>query len=193
MTEGSITRWIGALKAGNPAAAQPLWEAYFRRLVGLARERLQGASRRMADEEDVALSTFDSVCAGAARGRFPQLSDRQNLWPLLVAITRNKCADLVRLETRVKRGGNASMEAIDPDELFAREPSPEFAAQVADELNHRLAELDAAGDPDLRAITLAKLDGASTSEIAAQLGCTRRTVERKLTLIARTWAEGDYA
>jgi RNA polymerase sigma factor (sigma-70 family) len=193
MTEGSITRWIGALKAGNPAAAQPLWEAYFRRLVGLARERLQGASRRMADEEDVALSTFDSVCSGAARGRFPQLSDRQNLWPLLVAIARNKCADLVRLETRVKRGGNASMEAIDPDELFAREPSPEFAAQVADELNHRLAELDAAGDPDLRAITLAKLDGASTSEIAAQLGCTRRTVERKLTLIARTWAEGDYA
>ena len=38
MTEshGSITHWIGALKAGDLAAAQPLWEHYFQRLVRLA-------------------------------------------------------------------------------------------------------------------------------------------------------------
>jgi ECF sigma factor len=40
---GLITRWIGELKAGDPAAAQRLWEAYFAKLVALARARVRGA------------------------------------------------------------------------------------------------------------------------------------------------------
>src|ERR1700754_5164328 len=105
MMDGSITRWIGRLKGGDFAAARPLWEAYFRRMVGLARQRLRGAPCRVADEEDVALSAFDSFFAAAAAGRFPQLADRRNLWPLLVSITAHKCVDLVRRESRRKGGG----------------------------------------------------------------------------------------
>jgi DNA-directed RNA polymerase specialized sigma24 family protein len=37
---GSVTLWIGRLQSGDPLAAQQLWERYFRRLVGLARQRL---------------------------------------------------------------------------------------------------------------------------------------------------------
>src|SRR5262249_15198784 len=65
-----------------PAAAQKLWEGYFQKMVGLARQKLQGLPRRAADEEDVALSAFNSFCLGAGAGRFPQLSDRDSLWPL---------------------------------------------------------------------------------------------------------------
>jgi hypothetical protein len=35
--EGSVTRWIDQLQAGDLAAAQPLWERYFQLLVELAR------------------------------------------------------------------------------------------------------------------------------------------------------------
>ncbi len=56
----SVSHWLMQLKAGDPAAAQPLWERYFHRLVELARQRLTPASRRAADEEDAALSAFDS-------------------------------------------------------------------------------------------------------------------------------------
>ena len=42
----SVTHWIGQLRAGDPVAAQHLWEGYFRRLVGLARGKLQGLPRR---------------------------------------------------------------------------------------------------------------------------------------------------
>src|SRR5262245_56689393 len=52
--EASVTQWIDRLKAGDPDAAQRLWERYFRRLVGLARRKLRAAPRRAADEEDVA-------------------------------------------------------------------------------------------------------------------------------------------
>jgi hypothetical protein len=41
----SITRWLGALNAGDPAAAQPLWERYFNRLVRLARARRRAGRR----------------------------------------------------------------------------------------------------------------------------------------------------
>src|SRR6266403_2686702 len=78
-SEASVTRWIDRLKAGDPDAAQKLWERYFRRLVGLARKKLRAAPRRAADEEDVALSAFDSFCRGAGQDRFPQLHDRLDL------------------------------------------------------------------------------------------------------------------
>jgi WD40 repeat protein len=84
---GSVTHWLGLLRAGDAVAAQPLWEGYFRRLVGLARARLQGVPRRAADEEDVALSAFDSFCQGAQAGRFPRLADRDDLWQVLRADT----------------------------------------------------------------------------------------------------------
>jgi len=187
VADGSITRWIGSLKAGDAAAARPLWEAFFRRLVGLAREHLRGSPRRAADEEDVALSAFDSFCAGALRGRFPDLADRHNLWALLVAVTRHKCVDLVRHETRARRGGGAVPADFDPHELFAREPSPAFAAELAEEFAARFDRLDATGDPTLRQVALAKLEGDTTDEIAARLGCVRRTVERKLVLVERIW------
>ena len=65
---GSVTCWIGGLKAGDEAAAQQLWERYFARMVGLAREKLRAGRRGDlgSDEEDAALSAFDSFCTGAA-------------------------------------------------------------------------------------------------------------------------------
>jgi hypothetical protein len=59
---GSVTRCIVLLKAGESAAAQEIWDRYFGRLVALARARLRTAARRVADEEDVALSALDSFC-----------------------------------------------------------------------------------------------------------------------------------
>ena len=97
---GSVTRWINDLKGGELDAAQPLWERYFADLVRLARVRLRATPRTAADEEDVALSAFDSFCAGVARGRFPRLDDRNDLWRVLVTITARKAADQALRERR---------------------------------------------------------------------------------------------
>jgi hypothetical protein len=83
------------MKGGDLAAAQGLWERYFARMVDLARTRLRASRGRDAgsDEEDAALSAFDSLCAGLARGKFPQLADRDDLWRLLVVIRRILAAE----------------------------------------------------------------------------------------------------
>jgi DNA-directed RNA polymerase specialized sigma24 family protein len=185
-----VTQWLGQAQAGDPAAAQQLWERYFGRLVAFARVKLQGAPRGMADEEDVALSAFDSFYRGAQQGRFPQLNDRDNLWRLLVIITARKAANLKRDAGRQKRGGGRAEEAAprEPDAeleaVLGREPSPEFAAQVAEECQRLLGGL---GEELLRTVALAKMEGYTNEEIAQKLRCAPRTVERKLGLIRRLW------
>ena len=195
---GSVTHWLGALRGGDRAAAQPLWERYFARLVGLARARLRTGPgpRGVEDEEDAALSAFDSFCRAATQGRFPRLDDRDDLWRLLVALTERKLADQVRRARRLKRGGGrvrtagelAAGGSDDPpaglDGIAGPEPSPAFAAEFAEEYR-RLFEL--LRDEDLRRIAVWKLEGHSVDEIAAQLGCARRTVARRLELIRTLW------
>ena len=181
--DGSVTRWLGPLGDGDEEAARRLWERYFARLVDLARAKLAGVPRRVADEEDVALSAFHSFCRGAARGRFEQLTDRESLWRLLLVITERKAAHLRRDEGRAKRGGQARHEPLG-DEPPGREPTPEFAAEVADECRRLL---NALGDDELRRIALARLAGDSVEEIADQLGRVSRSVKRKLKLIRDLW------
>src|SRR6516225_7429129 len=107
---GSVTNWLKQLEAGDSVAAQRLWERYFRRLVGLARKKIQGAGYASRDEEDVALSAFDSFCRGAEAGRFPRLDDRDDLWQLLVTITARKAYQLALHNRRRKRGGDAVLD-----------------------------------------------------------------------------------
>jgi DNA-directed RNA polymerase specialized sigma24 family protein len=183
-SEGSVTHWLTQLQAGDAAAVQPLWERYFSRLVGLARQKLQGRPRRAADEEDVALSAFDSFCRAAERGRFPQLGDRDSLWRLLVVITARKAAHLARDEGRLKRGGGAVADAACLDEALGREPTPAFAAQAAEEYRRLLALL---GDADLQRAAVLKMEGYTVEEIATQLGRVPRTVKRWLQLIRQIW------
>jgi DNA-directed RNA polymerase specialized sigma24 family protein len=191
--DDSVSVWISRLQAGDQTAAQPLWERYFRRLAGLARKKLQDLPRRALDEEDVALSVFDSFCRGAEQGRFPQLNDRDCLWRLLVTLTSRKASNVRRDHGRLKRGcGAVQGESAfgSPSEeggigqLLANEPTPEFAAQVADECRRLLECL---GDDELRQIAVWKMEGNSDAEIAARLGHVHRTVQRRLHLIRRIW------
>jgi DNA-directed RNA polymerase specialized sigma24 family protein len=192
-TGGSVTHWLGELLHCNADGAQKLWERYFQQLVVLARRKLHRARPRAADEEDVALSAFDSFCRGVEAGRFPRLADREDLWRLLVVMTARKAFHLLRDESRHKRGGKAGAptvaRAVQTEEaalerVLGREPSPAFAAQVAEECLRLLAKLE---DAELCSVALWKMEGYSNDEIAVRLDCAPRTVERKLRLIRGLW------
>jgi DNA-directed RNA polymerase specialized sigma24 family protein len=209
-SKGSVTQWLDQAQAGQAEAAQQLWQRYFDRLVRLARGKLHGAPHGMADEEDVALSAFDSFYRGIEQGRFPRLSDRDNLWKLLVVITARKAGKLKRDASRQKRGGSREQDVSTPhdasapppaaskgkdddlelDELVGREPSPEFAAQVAEECQRLL---DGLKDDMARAVALAKMEGYTNEEIARKLDCAPRTVERKLAVIRGRWEKEEQA
>src|SRR5262245_52114682 len=166
-TPGSVTALVEGVKAGDHEAVRLLWQRYYPRLVGLARKRLQAAPRRVADEEDAALSAFDSFCRRAEQGEFPDLKDRDGLWALLVVLTARKAADLVKHQRREKRGGGKVQgdSALRPaegdsgaggfDALEGDDVTPEEAAILAEEVENLLGRLR---DPALRQVAVWKLE-----------------------------------
>jgi DNA-directed RNA polymerase specialized sigma24 family protein len=193
---GSVTRWLDGLKLGDGRAAQELWDRYFSSLVRLARKRLGDVPRGQTDEEDVALVAFYRLCKGAARGRYPKLNDRDDLWRLLATITTHAALDQRRYSGQDKRASvrvSLSAPPEDGDEseegdglgfVEGREPSPEFAAMMAEQCEELLRRL---GDDTLRRIALWKLEGDTNAEIAVRLRRGVSTVERKLRLIRKIW------
>ena len=169
---GSVTVWLGRLQGGDPAAADGLWERYFRRLQGLARVRLPAVLRRTGSEEDVALDAFASLWRGVEGGRFSELASRDHLWRLLVVITLRKVYRLVRTELREQAAVEREL-----DQVLAEDPGPEVVAQAADECRRLMAML---GDTQLETVARLRLDGRTVAEIAAELGCSPRTVDRKV-------------
>jgi DNA-directed RNA polymerase specialized sigma24 family protein len=196
-TGDSVTRWLVSLREGDGGAAENLWSRYFERLVDVARHRLGGFRRRVADEEDIAVSVFDTLVRGATNGRFPLLQDRRDLWTLLFAITKQKVAGLKRWEGRIKRGagrvrGDSVFDVIldngrsmSLDDLCGDEPTPQFVATLNDEHRHLLGLLR---DETLQVVAQLTLEGYTTEEIARRLDKSVRTVQRKLLLIRATWS-----
>lgn len=195
-SHGSVSNWIAALKDGDSAAAQPLWERYYSQLVALARKKLGAGTRQAADEEDVVQNAFHSFFKALGQGRFPQLDDRDSLWRLLVVITANKALKQLTHASRQKRGGGTFTGSlgINPfgkeDEaalvqVVGTEPTPDFAAQIAEEYRRLL---DLLQDETLQQVAVLKMEGSGNDEIAEKLGCSRRTIARKLESIRVLWS-----
>jgi len=200
MPRGSISLLLDGLKGGDGRATQELWDRYCDRLVRLARDKLRNTKRRVADEEDVALNAFHSLCVGAQRGRFPALTDRGGLWGLLVFITAQKAADQIVHWRRKKRGGGKvrghSVFDNDPagsdqagfDRVFSKSPGPATLNVWAEEYEKLVDRL---GDDTLRKIAELSVQGYKIDEIAEQLGRARRTIQLKLQLIREICLAGN--
>lgn len=181
----NVSHWIDQVKCGDSVAANRIWKHYFDRLVRSVRYRLQGQNRAVSDEEDIVLSVFDSFYVAAEKGRFPDLSDRDDLWRLLLRMSARKLVDKRRHDGRQRRGGGAQIHSLDSDadrivEAIGDEPSPEMVLMVKESVG-RFFSLLRVGH--LQELAVAKLEGYSNRELAQRLGCSERTIERRLHLI----------
>jgi DNA-directed RNA polymerase specialized sigma24 family protein len=174
----SVTEWLAELKEGSESAAQRIYERFVGRLQALARRKLSSRTRKVVDEEDVVQATMRSAFSAIARGRFPRLDDRNDLWQVLAMLVDRKVVDAMRRE------GRRPCEELGVVQVHDPRPTPEYAALFADELRCRLEQL---GDETLQTIVILKLQGFSNQEAASAIACTERTVERKLRLIREIW------
>lgn len=193
----SVTFWIKNLKERDELAAQKLWNRYFDRIASLAKWVLSDRVKALSDEEDVAISVFHILCAGAADGKFEKLSDRNDLWLILFAMTKRKAVDYLRRETRQKRGGGnvineSAMNSNQSndidfgilDELIGDDPTPDFLLSAEEEFQRLVNSLQ---DDELKKIAVWKMEGHMNKEIAKKLSVSEKTVERKLELIRKLW------
>ncbi len=207
LSENSLFEWYSALRDGRQQATERLWQLYFQRMVDVARQKLRGVNLAAYDEEDVALSAFKSFCRGLQEGQIAIVGEAWNLWPLLVSMTVRKAIDHVRHEGRLKRGGPGAKaspfsagETSEAGPLYAKreqligweqvaafEPSPEMIVVATEFFEQLLDTLEQTGDSSLPEIAVASLKGYDNLEIANSLGCTVRTVQRKLKTIRKLW------
>jgi RNA polymerase sigma factor (sigma-70 family) len=177
-----LARW----RDGDQQAAAQLWRRYAVRLIALARSRLSKKLARRLDPEDLVQSAYRSFFAAARNDRYV-LEHSGDLWRLLVAITLHKLEHQVRRHNTQKRSvdlersldetGGLTWQAP----LLAREPSPEEAASLTDELEQLLVRLTA----QERKVVEMRLQGHDVSEIAAALDRHEGTVRRSLNRVKR--------
>ena len=181
--KGLVDRW----QTGDAAAAEELHRRYAQQLWALAEAQIGQRLRRRVDPEDIVQSVFRTFFRRATDGQFV-IDHSCSLWHLLVRITINK----VRLRAQHHHAGKrdvaievyAGDEQLAP-EAIAREPGPEEAAALADEIETLLRRLK---PPEIEIFRLA-MQGHATPDIAERLGRSRWTIRRTLDRIGRQLEE----
>lgn len=180
---GSVSHWIAQAKQGDELALAKLHQRYWPALVGLARQRLHG-SPIPSDGEDVAQQAFLAFYQAVKNQRVPKLVHRHQFLALLSHIISCKAFNQVTHERTARKGsgrvqqGSAIMRlaadsANSPlEEVILKDCYQKYVGNIPENLRP-CAELF--------------LQGYTRHEIAAQLGCTDRTVDRKLALVREYW------
>lgn len=190
--EGSITVCLGELRAGNEDAVRAFLDRYRGPLEEYARQKLRrlGASRAVADEQDVAQEALLAVIDGIRKQKFDRLRDRDDLIRLLRSVTRRAALKVKRYqEARIRARRRVEVEA-EPEgaavglrwtcrteealaRVAGRERGPEEVAAIREEFLAMLAVL--ADDLD-RHLLLLMLEGYTQAEIAERFDCCKRTI-----------------
>jgi RNA polymerase sigma factor (sigma-70 family) len=173
---------VQRLESGDAEAAALPFDRYARRLIGLARRRLDERVRPKVDADDVVNSVIRTFCRRAAERPF-NLDGQDALWAVLVEITLRKCGHWNRYFRTRKRDIRReqmtpplSDSDCDNEPLDAARPSPEDEAVLREMVECLLRRLD----DRARLVCEMRLQGYEIGEIAATLKCSEATINRKI-------------
>jgi RNA polymerase sigma factor (sigma-70 family) len=159
-------------------AARQVFQRYFDRLRALVRAKLNTRVRREEGTEDVVMSALGSFFRTV-----PGVPDLERVWDLLAAITCHKALKKAVWHSRRKRdyrkklSGFASAGEGSPLDLWDLEALKlRPTTREADQLIETLEGLP----EDERLLASWLIEGDSTGQIAQKLGCSRRTVQRRV-------------
>jgi len=188
---GSVSGWIEMIRLGNDEAVKPLLERYFQRLASFADRKLRSGIRTSDDGEDIASHALQSVVRRIALGSYPELSDRNNLWLLLMVAAQRRVIDGQRKEIRWQKNFapvqtvTDLMQALNVDLEFQGERDDQSQAfELIEFWDHMLSKLS---DQMHRDVAKRKLEGYSNREIAIQLQLTPKKVDRMVQAILERW------
>ncbi len=194
LTQGSVSGWIAKMREGDASAIGNLVARYFGKLAQFADNKLRRGIRVTDDGEDIAISVLQTITRNTAKGRFPNLQDRDDLWFLMIVIAQHVVIDRQRTELRRARMIAPTHTMTDLLENF-NVNLEQFLGQ--DDAQARLLEiidcweelLKTLPDDRNRDVARLKIQGYSNREIGNLLEMVPRTVDRKVKLIAQRWQD----
>ncbi len=186
-TARSFADLLDQLRRQDPEAAAAVFQCYHRRLIGLARKRLDGRLRRKLDPEDVVQSVFRTVFRRLGEGQF-DLADWDSLWGLLTCVTVRRCRHWKRYfhaqghdfqrETTPQAGASGSGVSW---EFLDDEPGPEEALVLAETVEQILKGLN----EQEQQVVIQSLQGADVAEVSQAVGYSQSKVYRVLRHVRR--------
>jgi RNA polymerase sigma factor (sigma-70 family) len=194
---GSITIMYERARDGDSRAPEELWNAYSKRLLGLARAvlRQRGITPADASEDSIVNAAFAKFFDAISRGKYHDVADRHDLWRLLAVITRNSALN------EAKRSGNRKARvAAQSDSIFTQhtddEPAPEEVAALSDtieSLERQIRERATTGEQSERIIQVMTmtLSGHTQREISEAIGQSEVTVRRNLTIVRELLSQDE--
>ena len=185
---GSISQYIADVKnEGSSAALERICQRYYERLAAIAGRKLQGGGR-VADRHAIANEAIYDFFSRSQAGDFENVSNRGELLPLLIRLTKDRVTDEIRRLTAQKRGGGKTRgnsifapttraDAGHGFDAFADTLDSPSTRQIVREEAARI--LDRLPDQTMRTIVILRLEGYKNEEIARELDVSLATVERK--------------
>ncbi len=165
---------IARLRSGDPEAFRLIDELYARRLMGLARKRLPRKISAKVDAADVVQSVLRTFFHRVTRGEFPNLSDPESCWRVLATITRRKCGRQAIHYLADRRSVGREEAPSSAWEALAQGPSVEAAVVLIETIEQLAQQFE----PHQVQMFGLLLDGHTPGQIAEEVGCSKRTVER---------------
>ncbi len=181
----SFDELIRRVGSGDEQAAAQLvrdFEPVVRRVL---RSRLRGAgARREFDSMDICQSVFAIFFVRVAAGQY-DLKEPDDLIKLLLTMTRNKVAEKMRRQHRLRRDSRRTVGGVEELALAGRDPTPSSVVagkELLEQARQRLSEEE-------RQLVELRGQGLSWEEVAASLGGTagarRNQLARALDRVAQ--------
>ena len=189
MSQSSTTsRYLDGLRQGDNQAFQRICDRYYDQLSQIAERKLGGRTRRVVDEFAIANEVLHEFLRRTERGDFAEVTNHDELLPLLIRLTHDRVVDEIRRFCAQKRGGGQTrgdsvMES--PSKIGEMNGHHHFRGLVetpstrqilADELDAIMKRLP---DEKMQAILMLRSEGYTEEEMAEELDVSVATIQRK--------------
>jgi RNA polymerase sigma factor (TIGR02999 family) len=177
MEPGQITLLLHEWSAGEPAAAEKLFELVYPHLRQIAGSLFRGERPENLLQPT---SMVNELFLKLVRQRSCRFEDREHFYSLSARLMRRLLVDQARSEHRVKRSGGVAVPLSDG--LVWMETSPEATIDL-DRILNELEEID---PRKCRMVELRFFLGFTAEETAEILQTSKATIDRDLRFI-RVW------
>lgn len=187
--DSSFVNLLERLRQGDQDAALRIFETFKRRLMGLARTRLDNQILQKEDADDVVQSALASFFRRDKVKPF-NLNSWDDMWSLLAVITMRKCGHRVeyylaacRNVRREATPDTPAEDSTEPWQAIARDPTAAEVALFEDTVRQLLRGMD---DRE-RAIVQLVLEGYTVPEISARVGRSEYLVRKVINQVRNRW------
>jgi RNA polymerase sigma factor (sigma-70 family) len=165
---------VAAVRRGEDAAFEVLYERYLRRIVAFVHGMVYDRGRA----EDVTQEVFMS-----ALRRMRETERPIAFRPWIYEIARNACIDQHRRSKRteeVSYDADHALGSSDHVRLVTREPTPDAAVDTKQQLDHLCGAFGGLSQSHHKILVLRELEGMSYREIGERMSLSRPAVESTL-------------